>query len=183
MGYWFNELHTQKDHWWNKMALSGGQMVEQATHIVDLLRYFGGDAASVYARQARRLVDVEDFDIYDVANVTVEFESGAVGTISTGCVMPQGWKAGIEVQADGVMFELTPGKLRVTKPDVVEEYITSWHPLQNEYLIESQAFVDAVASGDRTAIKSPYADAVKTLAISLAANESARTGKVVALRQ
>jgi hypothetical protein len=37
-------------------------------------------------------------------------------------------------------------------------------------------FLDAVRGGDRSAILTPYDDAVRSLAISLAANASARDG-------
>ncbi len=46
-------------------------------------------------------------------------------------------------------------------------------------LDEDTAFVQAVKSGKRAAIKSNYADALKTLAVTLAANQSAKTGKTV----
>jgi hypothetical protein len=42
-------------------------------------------------------------------------------------------------------------------------------------------FVEAVRSGDASSILSPYSDAVKTLAISLAANRSAQENKPIDL--
>src|SRR5699024_11485380 len=35
--------------WYRDMAKSGGQLVEQSTHIVDMLRYFAGDVEKVSA--------------------------------------------------------------------------------------------------------------------------------------
>ena len=49
----------------------------------------------------------------------------------------------------------------------------------NPMMTEDQAFVEAVARRDPARVRSPYADAAKTLAVTLAAEESARTGKVV----
>jgi hypothetical protein len=40
----------------------------------------------------------------------------------------------------------------------------------------SAAFVKAVATGDRTALRSPYEDALRTAAVTLAANLSAAEG-------
>ena len=35
--------------WWGKYEVSRGQMVEQTTHVFDLIRYFLGDVANVHA--------------------------------------------------------------------------------------------------------------------------------------
>ena len=42
-----------------------------------------------------------------------------------------------------------------------------------------RAFIDAIKTGDRSLIRSPYADAVRTLEFVLACNESMATGKAV----
>jgi myo-inositol 2-dehydrogenase/D-chiro-inositol 1-dehydrogenase len=39
-------------------------------------------------------------------------------------------------------------------------------------------FIEALRAGDPSAIRSDYSDAIKSMAISIAANESGRTGKV-----
>jgi hypothetical protein len=44
-----------------------------------------------------------------------------------------------------------------------------------------EVFVDAVRKGDGSTIHSPYSDAVKSLAISLAANRSGQEGVPVRL--
>ena len=44
-----------------------------------------------------------------------------------------------------------------------------------------RTFVDAVLSGDASQIRSPYADAIKSLAFTMACNESMATGLPVKL--
>jgi hypothetical protein len=44
-----------------------------------------------------------------------------------------------------------------------------------------RVFVDAVKSGDGSKIRSPYSDAIKTLALTLAMNRSGKSGKVEAV--
>ncbi len=44
---------------------------------------------------------------------------------------------------------------------------------------EDRVFVNAVLSGDASAIKSPYADAIKTMALTCAAEESMASGEPV----
>jgi len=77
--------------WWRVMAQSGGQIVEQTTHQVDLLRYLVGEVAEVHAYYATRaLNDVENLDIPDVYALSLQFENGAVGTLSSTCVLRNG---------------------------------------------------------------------------------------------
>lgn len=42
-------------------------------------------------------------------------------------------------------------------------------------------FIDAVKTGESSAIRSDYADALETLRVTLAASESFRTGDVICL--
>ena len=49
------------------------------------------------------------------------------------------------------------------------------------YFEEDKVFIDALRTGITSKIKSSFEDAVKTLKVTLAANESAKNGKVVSL--
>ena len=70
--------------WWRVMAESGGQFVEQTTHIVDLARYLAGEVTSVQAFYALRgLQDVENLDVPDVGTVNMTFGSGPLATSLT----------------------------------------------------------------------------------------------------
>src|SRR5919106_4111518 len=46
--YFCNSLHAP---WWRDRSKSGGQLVEQVIHMVDLMRYLVGEPISVYSRQ------------------------------------------------------------------------------------------------------------------------------------
>jgi len=48
-------------------------------------------------------------------------------------------------------------------------------------LLEDQVFIEAVRTGDASRIRSNYSDALKTLRLTLAANESLGTEKMVQL--
>ena len=51
---------------------------------------------------------------------------------------------------------------------------------ENQHTIDmDQTFIAAVRSGDGSRIRSPYRDAVKSAALSIAANESLCTGKAI----
>ena len=66
--------------WYREMDKSGGQLVEQATHTMDLMRYLAGDIEIVHANMSLQLLkDIPNIDIPDVTSVNVAFQSGAVG--------------------------------------------------------------------------------------------------------
>ena len=70
---------------------SGGQLVEQTTHQVDLMRYLAGEIVEVHARYANRVLgDVPNLDIPDVQVVNLQFASGAVGSLTTSCALREG---------------------------------------------------------------------------------------------
>ena len=61
------------------------------THQVDAMRWLAGDVVEVYARYARRVTDdVPKMTVPDVQVATLEFASGAVGYVSTSCVLTRG---------------------------------------------------------------------------------------------
>ena len=71
--------------WWGKYEVSRGQMVEQTTHVFDLIRYFLGDVVSVHAYGIKGVSEgIADFEECTVCNM--QFESGAVGSITSTCV-------------------------------------------------------------------------------------------------
>ena len=71
--------------WWRKIEESGGQLVKQTTHVVDLARYLMGEITSVTCVAALREMNktYPDATAPDVMALTVTFESGAIGHFST----------------------------------------------------------------------------------------------------
>jgi len=77
--YFCNSLHAP---WWRDRSKSGGQLVEQIIHMVDLMRYLMGDAISVYSRQENLFHrEVADYSVEDVSASVFGFQSGALGVI------------------------------------------------------------------------------------------------------
>lgn len=174
MGYWCGGLPGV--WWWRKMEGSGGQMVEQTTHIVDLARYYAGEIRRVYAAYAlRALGDVADLDVPDVGTIVLHFESGVVGHIANTCLLQSGYTVGLNLLTPDLVIEQRGGTVKLIESHATTELKTQVNPT----VVEDQLFIDAVESGDRSKIRSPYADAVKTLAVTLAANLSAERGEAV----
>lgn len=166
--------------WWRKRELSGGQLVEQVIHIVDLIRYITSDEfATVFCHEALRIhTEVPEFDIADVTVTSYTMASGAIGSLTQSCALPSGWKAGVDVIADGLAASWTTGELRIVRQDGTE----SLKPEGGDPMAAAdRAFIDAVASGSAAGIKSTYQDAIKTHRVVMAAVRSAREGRPVAV--
>lgn len=166
--------------WWRLRATSGGQLVEQATHTVDLMTCFLGDVDRVYAAGALRVHrDVPGFDIHDTGAVTLHFASGAIGSIATTSVLgggaTAGFPTGLHLFAADLRVEVWGASLKVVTGDRTDERRYAESPMQ---ALDSD-FIEAVRRRDPSRVRTPYADAVRTLAITLAGEESARTGRVV----
>lgn len=177
LGYWMGSMPGVS--WWRKMDGSGGQFVEQTTHIVDLLRYTVGEVSEVYAAYGDRIMSSaeEGVTVPDVGTVTLKLAGGAVATISNTCAIPAGDRAGLHIYTNKGVLELGHGGLLDVEAGRRTEYANRTDP----YELENEAFLHAVKTGDISGIRSTYADAVLTHQVTIAANESARTGLPVKL--
>lgn len=177
LGYWMGGMPGTP--WWRVMKGSGGQFVEQTTHITDMLRFLCGEVVEVYAAYGHRVMHekVEGTDVPDVGTVTMKLENGAVATISNTCLLPVGHLTGIDVYTDQGVLEVRNGSLKEVRRDRVTEYKYRSNP----YHTEDAAFIQAIRTGDASGILSPYADAIKTHEITIAANVSAASGQPVRL--
>jgi predicted dehydrogenase len=166
--------------WWGKFAISGGQMLEQSTHVFDLLRYFLGDVTEV---QAFGRKDVSEEGIADFEECTVcnlYFASGAVGNVTSTCVARAAEGFAAELVGDDLYLKFVMDlKLRGAIAGEQIEY----DGVEAGYFRQVEQFMKAVETDDKSLIRSNYADAVKTLAVTLAANRSLETGKVEKLEQ
>ncbi|MBO9606004.1 MAG: Gfo/Idh/MocA family oxidoreductase [Paenibacillaceae bacterium] len=164
--------------WWREKAKSGGQLVEQATHIVDMTRYLCGDVNAVYGLMHYGLLDHQPgADIPSLVSVGLEYASGAIGHIDAACIQPD-WRSGIEVLGRDFRLTLSGKTLTLT-----ERNHTVIHEGQTASVFKEQddAFIEAVRTGDPGKLRSTYDDALRTLEVSLAAYESAETGKKIEL--
>jgi len=160
--------------WWRRKSMSGGQIVEQTTHIFDIARYLLGEVSSVYCVGRSGLItDVEGYDVEDASICTLTFESGLICEISSSCATNCGTGVTMEVVCRNSRVKLERWDLEIIKPDRRHEFRAT----DDVFLIENQVWVDAVRTGDGSKIKSPYEDACKTQMVTCAADESMASGK------
>ncbi|RKN36114.1 Gfo/Idh/MocA family protein [Micromonospora musae] len=174
-GAWWDKVPPVE--WWSRRDRSGGQVVEQAAHVLDLIRLLVGEATEVTAYGDGAPPPVDGADVDSVTAATLRFAGGAVGTLSAACVL--GWKhrAGLEILADGLALTLTEEGLLVCDAD--GERRLPADPETARTAVD-RAFVDAVRGiGDD--VRVPYAEALATHRLALAVADSARTGRPVRL--
>lgn len=173
-GYWWGGMPGVS--WWRRKEQSGGQIVEQTTHIYDLARYLLGEVRSVYAAGFRGMLgDVEHYNIEDASTVILNFASGCVGEISSTDLLPAGaGKLGLDMVGRDIRIEHTHRQLTVYRSGERTIYDNQMDP----YLLEDQTFVAAVAKGDGSALLCDYTDALRTHMVTMAANRSLASGQV-----
>ena len=163
---------SDESNWWRVKEKSGGQLHEQTTHQVDSMRWIAGDIDEVYACFGHRVaVRTTNMTVPDSQVVTLQFSSGAVGYVSTVCTLTGGGgRNAMQVLMGDIVVDID--RDMTVRPEEAIEL-----PAQSpDYESIDAAFVHAVASRDPTPILCDYEEGLKSAAVSLAANESARTG-------
>lgn len=166
--------------WWVQKALSGGQFVEQVTHTVDIVRFLCGEATHVSAFAAQGFnKGIPAYDIDDAMSVNIRFANGGVCNLVSCCASNARGGVFLDVYATKIAFEFRGWEhsCRVHRPGKEVEEIPGEGDI---FRVETEAFIRAVRTGNPRGILCSYADALKTLEISIAANLSAaKGGKVV----
>jgi predicted dehydrogenase len=179
--YFCNSLHTP---WWRKRELSGGQLVEQVIHMVDLMRFLMGDAITAYSRQENIFhQDVDDYTVEDVSATIFGFPKGGVGVIyATNGAIPNRWINDYRVVSRNITVEFTDANHatfhHTTESNRQPEVIASDRDI---YLSEMQDFRTAIHTGQ--AARVPLREGAKSLDLALAATRSAQTGSEVRLSE
>ena len=176
-GFWWDA--TPPREWWVHEALSGGQMVEQTTHIFDLTRHLVGEArrVSAVARRVERAEPVfEGGDVPDLSVATVEFASGAVGSFSSTSLAHWPHRMALHLVSEGMVIELSEEGLMVD----VGRGRPLIPPTVDPFVAELRDFLDA-ARGGESRVRATFAEALATQRLTTAATESARIGRPIDL--
>jgi predicted dehydrogenase len=173
-GHWIGGVPGTE--WWRVAEQSGGQVVEQSTHLFDLCRYFAGEVETVTARGSHRVVDAIDFE--DATAATMTHENGMVSHVTSSAASPS---TDVSLRLVGDGFHLTIDYAEGTLSGVVDGEEVHHENDRDPYRAEMAAFLDAVEAGDPTRPRSPYGDAIETFAATLAVNDSLATGEEVVL--
>jgi len=174
-GYWLDS--TPPPQWWWHADQSGGQMVEQTTHLLDLARYLVGDVTRVYGLAGHtERAEFPGLDVPTVSTASLQFASGAVANFASTCLLGWNHRVGLHLFGDRLAVELTDHDLMVDvgrgRPVRGAEGDPVWR--------EDRDFIDAV-QGKENRVRCPYPDALATHRLAIAIGESARTGQAIAM--
>lgn len=181
LGYWLDKVPPPA--WWTSRDRSGGQIVEQLTHVLDTVRLLVGEVTSVAAVGARLAppagleaadVPADGATVDDVSVATLRFASGALGNLSATCLL--GWKhlAALHLFAPGLAIEVSESEV------VIEDASgrTVHRPAVDPKVVVDREFIDAV-QGRRPSTRVPYGEALRTHRLACALSRSAATGATV----
>ncbi len=171
--------------WSFDTALSGGLLVEFGSHLLDALRFAGGEVARVSGVGASVRPDPGGARGPDTALLSLRFASGAVGSAQVSWAHDGAtWDMLALTPAGSTTWQLGPERLEghlAAEPDWPKSGAhgfggPSWHRCLREFL-------DAARARDPSAVRAPYRDAARSLALALAATEAVRNGETVTVEE
>jgi myo-inositol 2-dehydrogenase/D-chiro-inositol 1-dehydrogenase len=169
-GSWLDKVPAAP--WWTRMGASGGQIIEQVVHVLDLARTLVGEVERVHAMASLRRPGT---DIDSATAATLRFAGGAVGTFAATCQLDWKHRVGLEVYADELALSISEDGLIARDSHGVRRQIVD---PQRAKTAADEAFVKAVL-GDSDAVLVPYAEALRTHRLACAIAESARRNRPV----
>lgn len=170
--------------WWRDKNSSGGQLHEQATHIVDVFRFLFGEIVSVYSTGSTRLMShIPLFNTEDVSMSIYTFASGLKASVQCGCFVDEmkGVSTiGFSIYADGAKIEYEWDKKAIIRRlDKEETYLFG----NTFHYTAVNAFIKAIMLKDISLVLSDYEDAYQTFLATLAATISMEEKRVVLLSE
>jgi predicted dehydrogenase len=177
-GYYCNALHA---HWWRKRAMSGGQIIEQAIHQIDLIRHLVGEPDTVYARHSNLFHrDVADYDVEDLSSAIFGWEDGPIASLSASNIaIPGVWHKEWTIMAErmtGYFTSWNEAVLTRTQGEVTSETIAGE---TDPFVAQLADVADAIAGKRQPYV--PLREGARTLRLALAAVQSAREGRELRL--
>jgi predicted dehydrogenase len=152
--------------WFYDKDKSGGALVDQATHNLDLLRFLFGEVKEVRGLARNPVHEKNDgYTIDEVLSMSLVFDSGTTGA-HTHSWVGDGWRNEIILSGEKALYRLDLGKGKVAI-EGESRNIEYEKDDQSVYSWENAVFLDQVKSGDWSVNPSSYADAVATLKLTL----------------
>jgi predicted dehydrogenase len=172
--YHCNALHAP---WWRVREQSGGQVLEQLIHIIDLVRLFMGEPDTVYSRTANLFHrDTRGYDVQDVSAIVFGWDDGRLASLTANNIaVPGQWVKGWSLFAERATAHFSDwnnAAFTRTAPEVVAE---SWTSDRDPFVAQLADLADAIRD-DRPPLV-PLAQGAATLRLALAAVRSADEGR------
>ena len=175
--YACNSLHSW---WWRDRTKSGGQLIEQVIHILDMARYFLGEPKQVYSMQENLFhTDVESYTVEDASATTVRFHSGAMAVITaTNGAIPNRWDYDWRIFLPGLTADFNDANHAIFH-DTRQAWTSSFSVAAEKdlYLAETLDLIQAIREDRQPQV--PIEEGVRSLCFALAATQSAQVNMPV----
>ena len=186
--------------WWKVKSLSGGQLVEQTIHNLDMVRFVFDEPDTVFSMSARGLLSdpPEGYDTDDLSSTVVKFKNGALGVFTTGCYVkkPEAIDAKFTFSAEDSRIEHRLVKdVKIFGQDAEQRAADEGNYLkgdgnigagsdncvtykeENDFaMLSERTFIEAAMTGDTKKVLCDYEDGMRSVAFTLACNRSMETG-------
>ncbi len=174
--YHCNALHAD---WWREEAKSGGQMLEQVIHQIDLVRHLMGDPDSVVARRANLFHrDVPRYDIEDVSAILFGWDDGRVATLNASNIaVPGVWHKDWAIFAERMTGRFTGWNDAVFTPTLQGASPEPISGATDPFVAQLADVASAIR--DRREPHVPLAEGAATLRLALAARRAADEGREI----
>jgi len=160
---------------WQLSRDTYGGLFSMHSHELDQLTWMVGDVAAVQA--VMRYDEASENTVEESIFVNLEFGSGAVGSLSSSRIYPGGsYELGV-AGTEGSLKITSGSGTQLTLNRTGEKAETMTFERNNGLLDEMTYFFNCIRAGERP--QSDGIDGRRTIAISLAAHESAKTGQRV----
>lgn len=177
--YACNSLHSW---WWRDKAKSGGQLVEQIIHLIDLSRFFLGEPVKVYSMQDNLFHQTDrEYTGEDSSATVIRFDSGSIASISaTNGAIPNRWDYDWRFFTGDLTADFADANHatfhHTTDKDIPDTTIAADDDL---YLAETLDLLAAIREDREPAV--PIEEGVRSLKLALAAAQAAEQDSPVSL--
>ena len=157
--------------WFYDKAVSGGALIDQATHNLDLLRYIIGEVTAIQGTAANPVQEKEaGYTIDETVVLNLVFGDKTLGVHSHSWV-GDGWRNEIVLSGEKRLYRMDLNKGTLVVEEGYEKRVTAdnsraIHDYQNI------VFLEAARSGDWSKNPSTFADATETLRLTLQCDET-----------
>ena len=167
--------------WYLMKEQSGGMIVDQGIHNLDLIRFLFGDVQQVLAQGGFRASKRGDRNTAEDTAVIQFITDSGVFASHVHCWGAGRWDNKVEVV--GPDFDLTVDLNNSTLVGYVDGEPFSLDKKVDGIEMEQRALVEAIKQQDRSLIRCTHADAVGSLALTLAINRSIETRSFESVEQ
>ncbi|OEO33250.1 hypothetical protein VW23_007625 [Devosia insulae DS-56] len=182
-GHFSGSFHCNALHapWWRDREMSGGQMVEQLIHIVDLQRSTMGMPSSVVARSSNfRHTHTPGYSSEDMSAMIFGYDDGRIAVLhASNIAVPGRWMKGWQIVAEratGIFADWNNAEIVRTEGEVASETVAM---TSNPFAAQIADLRDAIA--ERRPPRVPLGDGLATLQLVLAARRAADEKREVSL--